>query len=121
MDAYSGKYYLQGGDEQDCTALIMKDKISIGLRDESGNPRVVYWPFHEIIRDSFWKRGQSVVRCGSFPVQTIEIDGIKICWEHEITCNHLAQKEIKEMIKELIAKTGENTKLGRVERFELGK
>lgn len=30
-------------------------------------------------------------------------------------------KKIKDMIKELIAKTGENTKLGRVERFELGK
>ena len=29
-------------------------------------------------------------------------------------------KKIKEMIKELIAKTGENVKLGRVQRFELG-
>lgn len=30
-------------------------------------------------------------------------------------------KKIKDMIKELIAKTGENTQLGKVERFELGK
>lgn len=30
-------------------------------------------------------------------------------------------KKIKDMIKELIAKTGENVKLGRVQRFELGK
>lgn len=30
-------------------------------------------------------------------------------------------QKIKDLIKSLIAKTGENTKLGRVERFELGK
>lgn len=30
-------------------------------------------------------------------------------------------KNIKGMVKELIAKTGENVKLGRVQRFELGK
>jgi predicted Zn-dependent protease len=74
MDAYSGKYYLQGGEEQEATILILKDKISIGIRDEHGNPRVVYWPYNEIIRDSFWKRGQSVVRCGTYPVQTIEVN-----------------------------------------------
>ena len=74
MDAYTGKYYLQGGEEQDATILFLKDKISIGLRDEHGNPRIVYWPYEQIIRDNFWKRGQSVVRCGSYPVQTIEVD-----------------------------------------------
>lgn len=30
-------------------------------------------------------------------------------------------RKIKDMIKELIAKTGENTKLGRIQRLELGK
>ena len=30
-------------------------------------------------------------------------------------------KKIKDLVKELIAKTGENVKLGRVLRFELGK
>jgi Zn-dependent protease with chaperone function len=73
MDAYSGKYYIQGGEEQEATILILKDKISIGIRDEHGNPRMVYWSYNEIIRDSFWKRGQSVVRCGTYPVQTIEV------------------------------------------------
>ena len=74
MDAYTGKYYIQGGDEQDATILILKDKLSIGLRDEHGNPRIVYWPYEQIIRDNFWKRGQAVVRCGTYPIQTIEVD-----------------------------------------------
>lgn len=74
MDAYSGKYYLQGGEEQDATILLLKDKMSIGLRDEHGNPRIVYWPYEQVIRDNFWKRGQAIVRCGTYPVQTIEVN-----------------------------------------------
>lgn len=74
MDAYTGKYFLQGGAELEATILFLKDKISIGLRDEHGNPRVVYWPYEQIIRDNFWKRGQAIVRFGSYPVQTIEVD-----------------------------------------------
>ena len=57
MDAYNGKYYLQNGEQQEATILLMKDKISIGIRDEHGNPRIVYWPYDQIIRDDFWKRG----------------------------------------------------------------
>jgi len=74
MDAYSGKYYTQGGEEQEATILFLKDKISIGLRNEHGEPRIVYWPYEQIIRDNFWKRGQSIVRCGTYPVQTIEVN-----------------------------------------------
>jgi predicted Zn-dependent protease len=74
MDAYTGKYYIQGGEQQDATILLLKDKLSIGLRDEHGNPRIVYWPYEQIIRDSFWKRGQSIVRSSTYPVQTIEVD-----------------------------------------------
>lgn len=74
MDAYSGKYYLQGGEEQDATILFLKDKVSIGLRDEHGNPRVLYWTYDQIIRDNFWKRGISIVRCGTYPLQTIEVE-----------------------------------------------
>jgi Zn-dependent protease with chaperone function len=74
MDAYSGKYYLQSGPEQDATILLLKDKVSIGLRDEHGNPRVLYWTYNQIIRDNFWKRGISVVRYGTYPVQTIEVE-----------------------------------------------
>ena len=73
MDAYTGKYYIQGGEEQDATMLLLKDRVSIGLRDEHGNPRIVYWPYDQIIRDNFWKRGQAIVRCGTYPVQTIEV------------------------------------------------
>ena len=73
MDAYSGKYYLQGDREQDVTILFLKDKLSIGLRDEHGNPRIVYWPYEQIIRDNFWKRGVSIVRTGTYPIQTIEV------------------------------------------------
>jgi predicted Zn-dependent protease len=74
MDAFTGKYYLQGGPEQEATILFLIDRLSIGLKDEHGNPRIVYWPYEQIIRDNFWKRGQSVVRCGSYAVQTIEVD-----------------------------------------------
>ncbi|HEX6846156.1 MAG TPA: M48 family metallopeptidase [Chitinophagaceae bacterium] len=74
MDAYSGKYYIQGGEEQAATILFLKDRLSIGLRDEHGDPRIVYWPYDQIIRDNFWKRGQSIARCGTYPVQTIEVN-----------------------------------------------
>jgi predicted Zn-dependent protease len=73
MDAYTGKYYIQGGEEQDAAILFLKDKLSIGIRDEHGNPRIVFWSYDQIIRDSFWKRGQSLVRCGTYPIQTIEV------------------------------------------------
>ncbi len=74
MDAYTGKYYLQGGKEQEATILFLKDKLSIGLRDEYGNSRVIYWPYEQIIKDNFWKRGQAIVRSSTYPVQTIEVD-----------------------------------------------
>lgn len=74
MDAYPGKYYLQGGEEQEATILFLKDKLSIGIRDEHGNPRIVYWPYEQIIRDSFWKRGIAVVRTSTYPIQTIEVE-----------------------------------------------
>lgn len=74
MDAYSGKYYLQSGPEQEATILFLKDKLSIGLRDEHGNPRIVYWPYEQIIRDNFWKRGVSIVRSGTYPIQIIEVE-----------------------------------------------
>ena len=75
MEGYLGKYYIQGGAEQEATILLLKDKLSIGIRDEHGNPRIVYWPYEQIIRDNFWKRGQSIVRSGTYPIQTIEVDG----------------------------------------------
>ena len=74
MDAYAGKYYLQGGEEQEATILVLKDKLSVGLRDEHGNPRIVYWPYEQIIRDNFWKRGIAIVRSGTYPIQTIEVE-----------------------------------------------
>lgn len=74
MDAYTGKYYIQDGNEQEATILLLKDKLSIGLRDEHGNPRLVYWPYEQVIRDNFWKRGQCIVRSGTYPIQTIELD-----------------------------------------------
>jgi beta-barrel assembly-enhancing protease len=74
MDAYNGKYYLQSGPEQEATILLLKDKLSIGLRDEHGNPRIVYWPYEQVIRDNFWKRGVAIVRSGTYPIQTIEVE-----------------------------------------------
>ncbi len=74
MDAYSAKYYLQDGEAREATVLILKDKLSIGIRDEYNQPRVIYWPYQQIIKDNFWKRGQAIVRCRSYPVQVIEVD-----------------------------------------------
>jgi Zn-dependent protease with chaperone function len=88
MDAYSGKYYLQGGPEQEATILLMKDKISIGLRDEAGNPQVVYWAYGQIVRDNFWKRGQAIVKCGSYPVQHIEVDSKEFVEKLEAIFRH---------------------------------
>lgn len=74
MDAFSAKYYLQGGEAREATVLLLKDKLSIGIRNEYNEPRLIYWPYQQIIKDNFWKRGQAVVRCGSYPVQVIEVD-----------------------------------------------
>ena len=74
MNAYSGKYYLQEGVDQTVNILLLKDKISIGLIDENNEPRVIYWPYQQIIKDNFWKRGQAIVRCGTYPVQIIEVE-----------------------------------------------
>ena len=74
MDAYPGKYYIQGGEDQEATILFLKDRLSIGLRDEHGNPRIVYWPYDQIIHDNFWKRGQSIVHSSTYPVQTIVVN-----------------------------------------------
>lgn len=74
MDEYKGKYYVQDGAEQEATILLLNDKLSIGLKDEYGNPRTVYWPYEQIIRDNFWKRGIAVVRSGTYPIQTIEVE-----------------------------------------------
>src|SRR6185436_20909071 len=96
MDAYTGKYYLQGDAEQEATILLLKDKVSIGLRDEHCNPRIVYWPYEQIIRDNFWKRGQTIVRCGTYPIQTIAVN----------------EKEFADKL-ELIIKDRERSWLGR--------
>ena len=85
MDAYAGKYYIQGGEEQEATILFLRDRLSIGLRDEHGSPRIVYWPYDQIIRDNFWKRGQSLVRCGTYPVQTIEVNEKEFADKLELT------------------------------------
>lgn len=85
MDAYSGKYYIQGGEEQEATILFLKDRLSIGLRDEHGNPRIVYWPYEQVIRDNFWKRGQAIVRCGTYPIQTIEVNEKEFAEKLELT------------------------------------
>jgi beta-barrel assembly-enhancing protease len=74
MDAYTGKYFIQDDDPQEATVLLLKDKISIGIREENGNPRVIYWFYDQVIRDNFWKRGQAIVRYGSYPVQVLEVD-----------------------------------------------
>lgn len=74
MDAFTGTYYVQNGEKQEATILFLKDRLSIGLRDEQGRPRLVYWPYEKILQGPLRKRGQCVVRFDSYPVQTLEID-----------------------------------------------
>src|SRR5688572_29593999 len=74
MDAYSGKYYLQGQQEQPATILFLKDRISIGLRDADGNPRIVFWPYNQVVRENFWKNGRGIVRTHGYPAQYMEVE-----------------------------------------------
>lgn len=104
MDAYTGKYYIQGGEEQEATILILKDKLSIGLRDEHDNPRVVYWPYEQIIRDSFWKRGQALVRCGTYPVQTIEVENKEFADKLEFVFKEREKSWISRMLNKNTAR-----------------
>lgn len=73
MDAYNGDYYIQGSGPQPATVLLMKDKISIGLIDEAGNPRVVYWQYQHILRDIFRQGDKIVVKYGGYPQQVLEL------------------------------------------------
>ena len=74
MDAYSGIYYLEGEEEQPATFLFLKDKISIGIRDEYGNPRIVYWPYNQVIKKHSWKGGRVIIKCEGYPPQVIEVE-----------------------------------------------
>jgi Zn-dependent protease with chaperone function len=74
MYAYTAKYYLQGGEPKEATVLLLKDKISIGIKDENDQPVVIFWFYNQLIKDNFWKRGQAIVRCGTYPVQVIEVE-----------------------------------------------
>src|SRR5687767_4327903 len=74
MDAYNGKYYLHGQEEQPATLLFLKDRISIGLRDPDGNPLVVYWSYDQIVRENYWKNGKGIVRTTGYPAQVIEVE-----------------------------------------------
>ena len=73
MDAYNGIYYLAGLPEQPATILFLKDRLSIGLRDEFGNPRVVYWSYSQIKKENFWHNGRAVIRYEGYPEQVIEV------------------------------------------------
>ena len=55
-------------------SLFDSSGLIISAIDENNEPRVIYWPYQQIIKDNFWKRGQAIVRCGTYPVQIIEVD-----------------------------------------------
>ncbi len=74
MDAYTGKYFVNGGGKQDATILLQHNRISIGLTDSQGAARSVYWPLGELTRDRFHKGRRTQVSYGSYPVQTIEVE-----------------------------------------------
>lgn len=73
MDGYNAIYHLQGHEPQNVTILFLKDKLSIGLIDEFGKPKIVYWFYDKIIREQFRKAGKIVVRHEGYPVQSFEV------------------------------------------------
>jgi len=73
MDAYNGDYYIEGSGPQPATVLLLRDKISIGLTDENGNPRIVYWQYQHIIRENYRQGDKIVVRYEGYPRQLLEI------------------------------------------------
>lgn len=73
MDGYNAIYNLQGHEPQAATIIFLKDKLSIGLTDEFGKPKVVYWFYDKIIREQFRKAGTVVVRHEGYPAQSIEV------------------------------------------------
>jgi beta-barrel assembly-enhancing protease len=74
MDGYNAIYTAQGYEPQNATVIFLKDKLSIGLKDEHGNPKVVYWFYDKIIRDEFRQYGKLIVRHEGFPPQSIEVE-----------------------------------------------
>jgi predicted Zn-dependent protease len=74
MDGYNAIYTIQGHEPQPATVIFLKDKLSIGLKDERGNPRVVYWFYDKLIREDFRRMGKIIVRHEGFPPQSLEVN-----------------------------------------------
>ena len=91
MDGYNAIYNLQGHEPQNATIIFLKDKLSIGLKDEFGNPKVVYWFFDKIVREEFRKAGRVVVRHEGYPAQTIEVSHKEFA---EKLDHHLREKNV---------------------------
>jgi len=73
MDGYNVIYNLQGHEPQNATVIFLKDKLSIGLKDEFGNPKIVYWFYVKIVREEFRKGSKMIVRHEGYPAQSIEV------------------------------------------------
>jgi Zn-dependent protease with chaperone function len=74
MDGYNAIYNAQGHEPQQATVIFLKDKLSIGLKDDHGNPKVVYWFYDKIIREEFRRLGRIIVKHEGFPPQSLEIN-----------------------------------------------
>jgi beta-barrel assembly-enhancing protease len=74
MDGYNAIYTAQGHEPQNATVIFLKDKLSIGLLDEHGKPKMVYWFYDKIIREDFRRYGKLIVRHEGFPPQSLEVE-----------------------------------------------
>jgi beta-barrel assembly-enhancing protease len=87
MDAYTGIYYLQGGEEKEVSVLFQKDKLSIGLLNDDRNPLVVYWYYDQIAKENFWKTGKAIVHYPGYPAQVLEVASKDFANELELKVN----------------------------------
>lgn len=81
MGIFNGKYYISGEEERDAVIELLRDKLSISIKDEYGNPRTVFWPYSQVILEDFRREGNTMARTKGYPSQFIEAESVLLAEE----------------------------------------
>ncbi len=120
-----------GGDEKKALTILKKEgleKAEKRLERETGSGKVFVYQHHTgkvvgivelLCETDFVAKTDQFETVGKDLAMQVASMGDEKFTEQEFIKD--SSRKIKDMIKELIAKTGENVKLGRVQKIELGK
>jgi beta-barrel assembly-enhancing protease len=72
MQTFSGKYFYDTAEPQPAELSFSNNKLQIGLKDEHGNPRNVFWFWEKIVVDKM-VGGDVVLSYAGYPAQRLEV------------------------------------------------